>query len=90
MPLDGGDVPFTDALGLSAALAASTEVRACFAKQWMRYALDRLETPYDQASIENAAAAFASSGHTIPGLIVGVTGTRSFRYRTLAEGEVSP
>jgi hypothetical protein len=56
----------------------------------MRYALDRLETPYDQASIESAAAAFAGAGHTIPALIVGVAGTRTFRYRMLAEGEVSP
>ncbi len=90
MPLDGGDVPFSNALELSAALANSTEVRACFATQWMRYALDRLETPYDQGSIESAAAAFASGGHTIPALIVGVTGARSFRYRMPAEGEVLP
>jgi len=90
MPLDGADVPFTNAVELSAALANSAEVRACFAKQWMRYALDRLETPYDQASIDNAATTFAGAGQNVKALISGVATTRSFRYRMLAEGEVQP
>ncbi len=89
VPLDGADVAFNDAIELSTALASSDEVRACFAKQWMRYALDRLETPYDQASIDSAAATFASADATIPALVITVAGTRTFRYRMLAEGEVS-
>jgi hypothetical protein len=90
MPLDGADVAFNGAVELSAALASSTEARACFARQWLRYALDRLETPYDAGSLDGAVQAFAAAGHSIPALIVGITSTRSFRYRMPAEGEVLP
>ena len=90
MPLDGADVAFDGAVELSAALASSSEARACFARQWMRYALDRLETPYDAGSIDGAVQAFAAAGYSIPALIVGITNTRSFRYRMPAEGEILP
>jgi hypothetical protein len=87
--LDNVDVSFKDAVELSNLLAASQEVRNCFAKQWVRYALDRTETEYDKASIQSAAGVFAQGNHSIPALLAGVTQIRSFRYRTLAEGEVS-
>jgi hypothetical protein len=90
LTLDGAPVSFNNGVELSTALAGSAEVRACFAKQWVRYALDRLETDYDKASIDNAAKLFSDGNFTVPALLVGVASTRSFRYRMLAEGEVSP
>jgi hypothetical protein len=87
--LDGAEVAFNDGVELSAKLAASEEVRACFATQWVRYAFDRLETDYDEASIQTASKVFASGGYTIPALLEGVAMARSFRFRILADGEVS-
>jgi hypothetical protein len=87
--LDGVSVSFNNGVELSSALAASAEVRDCFAKQWVRYALDRVETDYDAASIQTAATAFAQGTHSIPALVASVSTIRSFRYRMLAEGEVT-
>lgn len=87
--LDGASVSFKNGVELSAILAQSKEAQNCFAKHWVRYALDRLETDFDQASLETANQAFSQGGFKIPALISGLTAARSFRYRALAEGEVS-
>jgi len=87
--LDGVDVSFNNGVELSAALAKSDQVRQCFATHWVRYALDRMDTDYDAASLAAAVAAFRAGNFTVPALLKGVASTRSFRYRTLAEGEMS-
>lgn len=85
--LDGQTVSFNNAMELSAALANSAEVKACFATQWVRYALDRNETPFDAPTVKAAATAFTSGN--IPALLKGVAVTRSFRIRTVSAGEVT-
>jgi hypothetical protein len=87
--LDGVAVSFNDAVGLSQALAASAEVQGCFAKQWTRYALDRLEVDLDQASIAGATQVFTQNGLSIRSLIAALATSRSFRYRSLSAGEIS-
>jgi hypothetical protein len=87
--LDGAEVSFNNGVELSAALAKSDEVRTCFATHWVRYALDRMETDYDKASLAAAVVAFKAGNYAVPALLKGVASTRSFRYRTLAEGEMS-
>jgi hypothetical protein len=87
--LDGVDVAFNNGVELSAALAKSDEVRACFATHWVRYALDRMETDYDAPTLTAAVAAFKAGNYSVPALLKGVAAARSFRNRTLAEGEMS-
>jgi hypothetical protein len=89
MNLDGVDVSFNNGVELSAALAKSDEVRACFATHWLRYALDRNETADDSPSIQAAVAAFKAGNYAVPALIKGVAAARSFRFRTLAAGEIA-
>jgi hypothetical protein len=89
MNMDGVDVSFNNGVELSAALAKSDEVRACFATQWLRYALDRNETADDAPSITAAVTAFKGGNYTVPALIKGVAAARSFRFRTLAAGEIA-
>jgi len=87
--LDGVLQTFNDAVQLTAELAKSATVRACFATQWLRFALGRTDGDSDGNSIAHSAAAFAQS-NLVRDLLVGVATSRSFRYRSPADGEVLP
>jgi hypothetical protein len=57
-------------------------------KQWLRFAFARGEQAADDATLESAYQAFAGSGFRLSELLVGLTKSRSFRYRAPAAGEV--
>jgi hypothetical protein len=84
--IDGTKKPFTDARDLSQILASSTAVAQCFATQWLRYGFKRTDTEADRASLEAVDVAFGKNKSVID-LLVGLVGTRSFRYRSPGEGE---
>ena len=86
--VDGQSHPYRNATDLVRLLAASPSVQSCFATQWLRYAFGRAETPADRASLDATTAAFTSSSGDIRELIVGLTKSRTFLYRTAAPGEV--
>ena len=86
--LDGQATTVADARGLLSVMATSDEVQTCFAKQWLRYGLGRMETAQDQSSLNAAASAFKSSMRDIRELVVAVATSSSFRYRTPGTGEV--
>lgn len=88
--LDGQMRSFRDAPGLIAALAVSETVQSCFATQWLRYAFGRFETEGDLASIQSATGAFRDSAGDIRELLVELSTSRTFRFRTAASGEVLP
>jgi hypothetical protein len=84
--LDGGSHDFADARELSQLLAASPTVARCFATQWLRYTFKRIETESDRASLDAVTAALGR-GNSIKDMLVGIVGTKSFRYRTPSNGE---
>ena len=84
--VDGSKHPFKDARELSSLLAGSPTVARCFATQWLRYAFKRSDTDADAASINDIVSAFGKN-NSVADLIVGVVGSRSFRYRTPGTGE---
>jgi hypothetical protein len=86
--LDGAAQSFNDAIGLVGLLAKSSEVRSCFAGEWSRYALSRVDTAADAASLQSVAAAFGSDTATVQDLMTAVATMRSFRYRSLSPGEM--
>jgi hypothetical protein len=86
--LDGTMHTFNDAVGLIGLLAQSPEVRRCFAGEWSRFALSRVETDKDAVSLQSTAAAFASDAATIQDLMAAVATMRSFRYRSPSPGEM--
>ncbi len=88
--LDGESKTFPDALALNSLLAQSPQVQACFSTQWLRYALNRWDTPADAASIQAATAAFRAANLNIRDLMVAVATSRTFRYRSPDTGEVLP
>ena len=86
--LDGTPQNFNDAVGLVGLLAKSGEVRTCFAGEWSRFALSRVDTDADAASLQTTAAAFASDTATVQDLMAAVATMRSFRYRSPSPGEM--
>jgi hypothetical protein len=85
--LDGRKQTFDGALALGQLLAGSDEARRCFATQWIRFALVRNEQEADRASVQAAAAGFGRTEATVRDLLVAVTASRSFRYRSPSPGE---
>ena len=88
--LDGMQKKVADAVELATALSTSTDVRNCFIIQMGRFGLLRDDTPADQASFDAAAGAFVSGSYSVKELLVGLAKSRTFRYRSLAAGEVQP
>ena len=88
--IDGAKKTFADAVELSNILATSSEVRGCMVMQIMRFAFLRDNTMDDQASLNNAYTTFSNATYSLKELLVGVSKTRTFRYRSLAAGEVQP
>jgi hypothetical protein len=85
--LDGTSQNFNDAVGLIALLAKSPEVRTCFAGEWSRFGLSRLDTSADAVSMQATAAAFSSDAASLQTLMGAVATMHSFSYRSLSPGE---
>jgi hypothetical protein len=81
-------VAFADALELGRVLAAEPLAQACFAKQWLRYALRRHEAGGDTSSLQAVTTTFRSQAGSIPELWVALATSRTFRYRAPASDEV--
>jgi hypothetical protein len=87
--LDGVDQSFADAVALTKILSTSDTVRSCFSKQWFRFAVGREETDGDASSLAFIATAFATNQFDMRDLAPAIAVSRSFRYRSLAAGEVT-
>jgi hypothetical protein len=81
---------FAHARELAEALARSPQVRACMTRQWLRFALGREDGPGDAAAIAAVTEAYARKDADLRELLVALTTSRSFLYRTPAAGEVTP
>lgn len=82
--LTGTDVdgPIDGVASLAERLSQSDEVRRCVVMTWFRYAQGRGQDETDACSIERAQKAFTSSDGDIRELIVELTQTDAFLYRT--------
>jgi hypothetical protein len=76
-----------DAAELSAKLAASTDVQACLVDNWAIYALGRrLDEELDACTRLDLQAAFAESGGDLRELMIAITSSDAFRFRTIGGG----
>jgi hypothetical protein len=82
--LTGTDVdgPFSGAPALAKKLAGSQTVQACVVTQWFRYGYGRDTTPRDACSVATLERVFASSGGSVRDLLVALTQTDSFLFRS--------
>lgn len=91
LPIDAsGELTAADVAGefvgvreLGTKLAASEDVAACMTRQWFRFAYGRLESQdLDACNMDTLAATFSESGHDLRELLVALTQTDAFLFRT--------
>ena len=82
--LTGADVTgeFTGAVELASMLAQSDDVARCVTRQWFRFAYARAESEADACTLDLVAEHFAASGGDVRELLVDLTQTDAFRFRT--------
>jgi hypothetical protein len=78
------DGPVQNAAELARRLSTADEVRACVARQWLRFALGREEAPDEARSLDEALDAFRASDYRIPALAVAIARTDAFRYQQVS------
>jgi uncharacterized protein YjbI with pentapeptide repeats len=78
--LDG--VSFTDAVDMTHKLAESNLVKACFAVEQFRYALDRAEANADACSLQQAYRDFSGANFNLQKLILSIVRSDAFRARS--------
>jgi hypothetical protein len=83
MDMGGLATTFNGATDLVTQLAKAAQVQQCFVIQELRYALSRIETTDDACSAQQAFAAFSSSQLNIQKLLVALTVSDGFRYRSV-------
>ena len=77
------DREFNGVAELGAALAESEAVAACTTRHWFRFAYGRTESAeLDECNLDTLDAAFADSGYDLRELLVTLTQTDAFMYRT--------
>ena len=84
------DGAFTGASALARHLLGSGQVHRCLSQQWFRFATGRMESPADEQSVAQAYQAFADSGLDMRELLVALTQTNGFTFRSVAPGELAP
>ncbi len=67
---------------LAGRLAKDPEVHGCFVKNWFRFALGRSETEADACTLSQLETTFSSSGGNIQELLIALTRTDAFRFRS--------
>lgn len=79
------DGPFNGAVELSRKLAQSSDVQECVSRQWLRFALGRMESAADRCSLNDLYADFHASGHDIRALLIAIVDSDAFRMRGVAQ-----
>ncbi|MEZ4462205.1 MAG: DUF1592 domain-containing protein [bacterium] len=80
-PSIGG--PFDGAVALSGMLAEAREVQDCVADHWYTFAMGHPESEADMCAADGVRGRFAASGGTFEDLLVAITTSDEFRYRTI-------
>jgi hypothetical protein len=83
---DDIDGPFNGAVELAGKLAQSSMTRACMVKQMFRYGYGRGEGDVDACTLEALDGAFEASQGNIKDLLLRLTQTDAFLYRTNETG----
>lgn len=86
---DSGDVDgttFQGVSGLGALLADDPKVHSCVVKQWFRFAHGRADADADACTLSSLEAAFTRSNGNIQDLLINLTQTEAFRFRTALVG----
>jgi hypothetical protein len=87
LTLTSGDLVFKDGLEFNKKLPQVPEVQKCMSKQWLRYAMRRMEVPEEAGSFERIYDAFSKSSFDLRELLVATTKQIAFTHRKPQPGE---
>lgn len=76
---------FTDAVDLLGQVVESEEGPRCYLTQWFRYGFARKEQAIDRCTLDELHTALQGEGYNIQELLVAMTKTTAFRYRSVEE-----
>ena len=77
------DGSYATAVQLAEKMGDAADVQACVARQWLRFALGREETPADEGSLQSAVGRLKDSGGDVRELLFALVGSSSFRFQTV-------
>ncbi|HZI13632.1 MAG TPA: DUF1592 domain-containing protein, partial [Myxococcus sp.] len=86
---DSGDVDgntFRGVSELGTLLAEDPKVHSCVVKQWFRFAHGRADSDDDACTLSTLEAAFTRSNGNVQDLLINLTQTEAFRFRTAPVG----
>jgi hypothetical protein len=83
---DDIDGQFNGAVEMAGKLASSAMTRTCMVKQWFRYGYGRGEGDIDRCTLDALGRAFTASGGNVRDLLMRLTQTDAFLYRTNETG----
>lgn len=83
--LSGGSLSFDGALDLIRQIAETEMARACYAKQWLRYAYARADAPADERILASVAENLEDDDYSVRQLLVDLTRPRAFTHRAPTE-----
>ena len=87
LTVGGETVEFVDGVDLAHQLATHSVAQRCYLTQWFRYANARLEQPVDACTLDGLDEYLAGESYDVRELLVALTQTGTFRFRTRAQGE---
>lgn len=84
---DDASGTFDGAQELARRLADSEVAPTCFARQWFRFSMQRIETSSDACSIDTMTQSFQAHDFRIEALILSLARTPAFQYRRIQAGD---
>jgi hypothetical protein len=75
--------PFHGVVELATRLAGSRAVQSCLARQWLRFAVSRLDGGGDACAVSHLDTAMSGSGQSLREMVLALTGSEEFRFRRL-------
>ena len=72
--------PYNGPVELAKRVAATAEVKTCFAQQWMTFAYGRTLADADKCTVDAVQGAFAKAGHNVKALLLALTQSDAFLY----------
>jgi hypothetical protein len=87
---EDADGRFEGVAELGERLAASTQVEACMARQWFRFALSRFEQKADACAVAQLREAFAAEDSSLHALPAAIIESDAFMYRRPIDYQEKP
>jgi hypothetical protein len=77
------DGSYATVVQLAERMGDAADVQACVARQWLRFALGREESPSDDGSLKDAVGRLKAGGGDVRELLFGLVSSSSFRFQTI-------